>query len=363
MSFQTIKLDAKNWEITDEGYIKAKAFLTRTGIFDYYEEGQLVRQFRPPEEVFDSESLKSLEMKTLTMQHPKGMVDAKTTNKYIVGYVGQDVRQEGDKVAATIMITSEPVIKHVLDLKQKGLSPELSCGYRADIEMTSGVGQEGNYDQIQRNIRYNHVSIVPAGRAGKEVKILLDSLEKEIEEMPDKNKPVEDNAVNEGVKILDEANKKIENLEAEKKEISDAKQELQAKFDAANEELVKAKEELSKWQNPESEEVRSMMDGYNKVVKTAEKLGVETKDKSIEDLKKECILKHSPGFKFDGKDNVYIDARFDFVSEISDEIATKNNNKKIAAIKNVNIKKDGEEEKEDRYKKFDETLENMHKSK
>jgi hypothetical protein len=53
-------------------------------------------------------------------------------------------------------------------------------GYFAEFDPTPGVAPEGEtYDGIQRRIRYNHLSLLRAGegRAGPDVRLLLDSFE------------------------------------------------------------------------------------------------------------------------------------------------------------------------------------------
>lgn len=46
---------------------------------------------------------------------------------------------------------------------------ELSCAYYYDADMTPGEYQGLRYDGVMRNIRGNHVALVPAGRAGPDV--------------------------------------------------------------------------------------------------------------------------------------------------------------------------------------------------
>lgn len=48
---------------------------------------------------------------------------------------------------------------------------ELSCAYRYDADMTPGEYQGLRYDGVMRNIRGNHVALVPAGRAGPDVMV------------------------------------------------------------------------------------------------------------------------------------------------------------------------------------------------
>ncbi|MCX7015414.1 MAG: alpha/beta hydrolase fold domain-containing protein, partial [Candidatus Sumerlaeota bacterium] len=47
----------------------------------------------------------------------------------------------------------------------------LSCGYTCDLEHTPGNWMGIKYDAIQRNIRYNHMAVVKAGRAGDAAKL------------------------------------------------------------------------------------------------------------------------------------------------------------------------------------------------
>lgn len=48
---------------------------------------------------------------------------------------------------------------------------ELSCAYYYDPDMTPGEYQGLRYDGVMRNIRGNHVALVPAGRAGPDVMV------------------------------------------------------------------------------------------------------------------------------------------------------------------------------------------------
>jgi hypothetical protein len=42
---------------------------------------------------------------------------------------------------------------------------EVSCGYKFDAHMTPGVSPEGErFDGVMRNIRFNHLALVKAGR-------------------------------------------------------------------------------------------------------------------------------------------------------------------------------------------------------
>jgi hypothetical protein len=315
MQFLNIKLDKSNkFEITPEGYIKTKAYLTRVGVFDYYEGQSKVRNLRPKEEVFSPESLRSLELKPLTFNHPDELVKNDNFNNYVVGTIGQDVRgvetEKGSFVEATVLITHKDAVEYVMKKHDIGESIELSCGYQVEEDKRQGIDPvEGKYDVIQRNIRYNHVSIVPEGRAGKEVKLLLDNANNNGEsEMTKKEIKEEIKAeIKEDVK-LDALQKELSALKEDAKKKED---EFTAKLDALEVENKKLNDELAKWQNPESEEVKAMLDAKQAVIEIAKKFDINCEGKSTEELKLECIKKTDESFNAEGKSEDYINARFD----------------------------------------------------
>jgi hypothetical protein len=92
-----------------------------------------------------------------------------------VGHMAEDVRQDGDHVAATALIQDQTMILKI----EGGSRSELSCGYVCAIDPTPGVWAPTgeNYDVIQRDIVYNHVALGPTdwGRAGATVALRLDS--------------------------------------------------------------------------------------------------------------------------------------------------------------------------------------------
>jgi len=153
------------------GFVRAEGYLTRAGIFVYRDaQGNTVREFRPPEEVFHPDSLASFALVPVTNDHPSDMLTADNAKQYAVGSVSEVVTPDGDKVRASLMITDASAIE-ALDAGKS----ELSCGYTADVELTPGVWQGQKYDAVQRNIRGNHVALVDAGRAGPACAIRMDA--------------------------------------------------------------------------------------------------------------------------------------------------------------------------------------------
>jgi hypothetical protein len=160
-------------EVTPQGGLSIPAFLTRAGVFDYeQDDGTVIREYRPPEEVFKNESLATLSNAPLCNEHPPEPVRPDNFQRYSVGHVENgSIKQDSDKVAARLIFQRKDAIADIQAARKR----EISCGYECDVDETSGIAEEGRYDQIQRNIRYNHVALVPDGRAGPEIRLRLDS--------------------------------------------------------------------------------------------------------------------------------------------------------------------------------------------
>lgn len=157
----------------DDGYLVADARIARTGIQTYLgrEVGRAdmatVAVYRPGEEVFSAETLKSAAHRPVTNDHPPELVTSANWKKYAVGQSGDEVSGEGIYIRVPLMVSDGEAIGDV-----EGGKRELSAGYTCDLDWTSGTTPTGEvYDAIQRNIRMNHVAIVQRGRAGSEVRI------------------------------------------------------------------------------------------------------------------------------------------------------------------------------------------------
>lgn len=158
---------------TPQGGLRVDAAVSRTGILLYTNpDGSTRREYRPPAEVFAPESLATIAAAPVTNLHPgRGRVDAEDWRTLAVGHVGESIRQDGDHVAATLYVQD----RHVIDLIESGQRREVSLGYDLDYDPTPGTSPEGErYDGIQRNIRVNHVALVPKGRSGSSVALRLD---------------------------------------------------------------------------------------------------------------------------------------------------------------------------------------------
>lgn len=165
-----------NAERTPQGFLRIPAYLTRCGVLEYKRpDGSIVRELRPREEVFKADSLATLSAAPVTDLHPTQMVTPKNVRELQIGHVSERVREDGKMVAGHVTVQEESAIAAV----QAGKRKELSCGYQCRIDATPGTYEGERYDQVQRDIVYNHVAIGPKnwGRAGRDVALRTDSSE------------------------------------------------------------------------------------------------------------------------------------------------------------------------------------------
>lgn len=91
-----------------------------------------------------------------------------------VGAVGTDASWSSPYIKASLSIWD----KEAQDRVDSGLYRELSCAYRFDPVIESGVFDGQPYDIVMRNIRGNHVALVLKGRAGTDVIVADSAIEK-----------------------------------------------------------------------------------------------------------------------------------------------------------------------------------------
>lgn len=161
-------------ERTPQGGLRIPARPTRVGVFEYRNaDGSIRREYRPEEEVFHPDSLRSLAGAPVTDLHPKEQVNPDNWRNLAVGHVSETVGRDGMYVDAPLLVQDAGTIR----LIETGERKELSCGYECDIDPTPGVWNGQVYDVKQVKITYNHVAIGPEGwgRQGATVAIRLDS--------------------------------------------------------------------------------------------------------------------------------------------------------------------------------------------
>jgi hypothetical protein len=111
---------------------------------------------------------------------------AEPQKEIIIGSTGTDGMFVYPYLKNSMVIWDGDAIDNVESEKQK----EISCAYYFDPDMTPGDFKGEHYDGIMRNIRGNHVAVVPEGRAGSDVVVADSKLKTEETAMPKPNKPI-----------------------------------------------------------------------------------------------------------------------------------------------------------------------------
>ena len=233
-----------NVERTDQGYLRCDGAITRVGVFGYLNtDGSVRRELRPPEEVFAQDALDSFALAPLTNDHPRAKLTAANTSKFQTGTIANP-RQDGSRVSARVQVTDQKTIDDI-----EGGKTQLSCGYSADVEDSSGVtmgipGVEDGlkYDAIQRNIRGNHVALVDVGRAGPDVALKLDHGDA-IQTDPNQTKRASKPTEKKMKLTLDGITVELEDQAAQL--VSKAVADRDTAVEAANADAVKLKDELA----------------------------------------------------------------------------------------------------------------------
>lgn len=323
---------------TPEGYLTAYIRVSCAGVFRYLgEDGKTIeRVLRPETEVGDPASVASLNSKPVTLRHPKENVTAENIKKYEIGFTGTDAYFDGIDLWVTITITDKKAIEAIENKEVQAVS----CGY--DVESVENNADPLNnwrgteYNRVQRGIRYNHVALVYAGRAGESVEITVgDSIDEIFNNHNNKTgakssakdsvmkKLIIDNAAYEvDEAVLDAFNglqKQLkDNAEASKSELASvtaAKDELSKKLDVvtAERDTAQAEAKTLKEKQLDDAAIQKMVDEKIALVDTAKKYGCEVKaEDSALDIKKAVVSK-AFGDKMDLKDKneVYVQTAFD----------------------------------------------------
>jgi len=170
-------------QIDHNGFLTAKAVLTRTGVFEYRRaDGTRTRELRAPEEVFNKDSLETLTHRPFTDGHPvQGRVTAKNARQLQRGMVISNPEVDGNLVRADILVTDQGSIDKIM--REKNPVRAISCGYDIDLVKKDGEFEGERFDHEQTKIIYNHVALVPRGRAGPEARLRVDADDGAVEDI------------------------------------------------------------------------------------------------------------------------------------------------------------------------------------
>ena len=382
-------------EISDDGFLRAQAIVTRCGIFQYANpDGSTRNELRHPDDVFDEKSIASMKMLPVTNGHPnEKLVRPENSKRLSVGYTGELIDTDGHHVLANFVVTDQQAIEEVF----KNGKNQLSLGYQADLIDEDGIWKGEKYTSRQKNIRYNHLALVTSARAGEMAKIALDSndafeietVNEEISTVAKRTIQIDGASVEVDQIIADSFDKlqaDLKSLKEEKHIISDAMSDMKKKLSKTEGERDSYKEkseeeredeegeeedredEDSDWEKEDvgsgekmrdkkdrkdkkgRKDKKTKNDGFSALVKERVKL-IEQASKivdsdtaeSFHDLENVEIMKSVIGFKsknvnLDSRDDSYIKARYDILIESQ---ASKVNTSSVRQ----NVKNDGYSDK------------------
>lgn len=329
--------------INEDGYLEDVPIVGRVGIQSYRQpDGTVRREFRPPDEVFNADSLASFKGKPVTIGHP-GAVTAKNARKHQVGTMMSDGQQDGDNVKVPLIIHADEAISKA----QKGGARQLSLGYKLDLDESPGFYNQKtgevvmrddadnrfedglltkdwqDFHAVQRNIRVNHLAIVTKARAGDMATLNLDGDEEitmDDDNNPTKGKTMQKLRLDSGLEY--EAAPEVvvayqalkQDAEDKAKELATVKTQittLTAERDTLKADAADFDSKLEQARADAKEEIKARA-GLEAI---AAKHDVKCDGLDDLEVRKAVLGKLKPGLNLDGKDGTYIGVAFDMAVE------------------------------------------------
>jgi len=309
--------------MTADGYLAAEARVARTGIQAYLaselgfdgDPSRIINVYRPPEEVFSADAMKSYAYRPVTLEHPAEMVDAKNWKEHARGQTGGDILREGEFVRVPLVLMDGAAIE-----EWKNGKHELSMGYSMDLEIIDGVTPNGEaYDAVQRNLRMNHLALVAQARGGSQLKLGDTKLE-------------ETDMTERKITTVTVDGLSVETTDAGAQAIAKLKQDLETALKTYNESVESHSEEIEdkdKQLAAKDAKIDELSDKVlddaaldARVVERADLIAkaktVADKDytgKSADAIRSGAVSARLGKDAIDGKSPAYIEARFDMLAE------------------------------------------------
>lgn len=165
-----------------DGTLRVDGHFTKPGVFPYTDAaGRTIMEYRPSAEVLAPKSMESWQGVPITDGHPADLVTSQTWREHAIGHVGDDVRVDAGKLAASLHFKRKDAVERVVKREMRGLSG----GYYAELDDTPGVTAgdpnvpDGiRFDRVQREIEGNHLASLHSeddARLGRDMTMRLDS--------------------------------------------------------------------------------------------------------------------------------------------------------------------------------------------
>ncbi len=257
--------------------------ISMAGVFDYLgssispdlEPDRVYKVWRPEEELNNQATIDSFKLSPWIPFHEmlgKSFTPAEEVG--IQGVTGEKVYFKDGTLYSNLKLFGS----NLKDAIKSGLK-ELSCGFACSWDIKSGVTPDGkSYDVVQRNIFGNHLASVQQGRMGKRVAVAMDKAVFALDSIDFKLKPNgEDMLTKEDLKVamdaaiepvqkaLDEANKKIGELEKKAEDMDKGEKDEKTAEDMEGE---KKKEAADKEKSEAMDAAIAKFESLEKEVKT-----------------------------------------------------------------------------------------------
>ena len=327
-----IQVQKDQLDLQDSGFLSVLATLSRTGVFVYSRslpDGTIetFRQLRLPEEV--ESSLETLVGLPVTNNHPEEMVSVENANEYVVGMTSDRpkmIKMDGDEIHEYIQQKITIFDEETIDDIKDGFKKELSLGYHLDLDETPGEWQGQAYDAIQRNIRYNHVSLVKQGRAGELCRVQLDNKEVNLDGVSNSEVLYFNNAKGEEMMIFNHDGKEYKVEDDATHALLTTLSTKVASLDALQAELDSVTAKLDAATDADAKGAKEAKDAadFNAAVKArvaletgaSKVLGAEVALDGLSDREiKEKVIATVSDVALDAKSDAYVDARYDIALE------------------------------------------------
>jgi hypothetical protein len=336
--------EIQKYEITPEGFLRAKVNVSRLGIAEY--SGGIFKA-KLAEELFSPKTIDSMRGIPVTDEHP--------TNSNGIVFVGSDnvsslskgdfsePEIDGDTIRGTIVIRDKDMVSDVMGGKRG-----VSLGYYKKDDPTPGEIDGQKYDIIQRNIYANHLAITDSPRLGDSVSIELDSSQININEEIKMGKKFllevdgkiasdrgtktyrttngDDIQVDSDIyeelaalkNIAEDHKKEADSLDTKKKELEKQISSLEGdsnpdkvKLEAEKAKTASLTKELDSLKGGMDAKVREAADELLVISEKAKLFDVDSKGKNAEQIKKEVISKSSLDVDGMSLDSARVDAYYD----------------------------------------------------
>lgn len=157
----------KSYRETAEGFLDVHLTFSKCGALTYQRaDGSFEDEHLTEADLFDEDSLSTVTGKPVCYLHPSEWVNKDNARKFSRGSTGTKIIKDG--IFATILATVHD--GELVNIIKSGKAKQVSAAYTAKTVR----GDDGRL--YQKGRVYNHLAIVPIGRAGESVRVHFDSI-------------------------------------------------------------------------------------------------------------------------------------------------------------------------------------------